>query len=171
MVLQTLLAEQVSIRDMRTISEALSARANKSMDTNSMVSIARVALARQIVQGIVGQEGNLPVVTLDPNLEQILLQTQQQAQKSGGDNAFIEPQLAEKLNNALVKTAKQLEVANKPQVLLVAAPIRSMLYQFIRFNVPDMKVLAYNEVPDNKQITIETSIGSDFVPGAAGAGR
>ena len=165
-VLQALLKEQVPIRDMRTIAEALAAHGNKAMDTISLTAVARGALARQIVQSIVGQEPNLPVITLDPSLEQLLLQTHQQAQKSGAEEgAFIEPQLAEKLNNALMKTAKQLEIVGKPLVLLVAAPLRNMLYQFVRFNLPDMKVLAYNEVPDNKQITIEASVGGDILPG------
>lgn len=162
--LQNLLREQVPIRDMRTIAEALAAHANKNMETAALTAIARSALSRQIVQNIVGADPNLPVITLDPGLEQLLLQTVQQAQKAGaGDSAFIEPQLAEKLNNALVKVAKQQEAKGKPIVLLVAAPIRNVLYQFVRFNIPDMKVLAYNEVPDNKQITIEASVGDDVV--------
>lgn len=97
--LQGLLREQVPIRDMRTIAEALAAHGNKSMDTTALTSIARVSLARQIVQNIVGQDPNLPVITLDPSLEQLLLQSVQQAQKAGAsDGAFIEPQLAERLN-------------------------------------------------------------------------
>lgn len=163
-VLQSLLREYVSIRDMRTIAEALAARGDKSMDTHTLTSVARVALARQIVQSIVGQENNLPVITLEPSLEQLLLQTVQQAQKNGADDgAYLEPQLAEKLNKALVKVAKQQEALGKPLILLVAASLRNMMVQFVRFHVPDMRVLSYNEVPDNKQITIEASVGSDFM--------
>ena len=163
-VLQSLLREQVAIRDMRTIAEALAAHGNKNMDTISLTAVVRASLSRQIVQAIVGQEPNLPVITLDPSLEQLLLQTHQQAQKTGTEEgAFIEPQLAEKLNNGLAKSAKQLEAIGKPQVLLVAAPLRNMLYQFTKFNLPDMKVLAYNEVPDNKQITIEATVGGDIL--------
>ena len=46
-------------------------------------------------------------------------------------------------------------------MLLVAAPIRAMLASFVRYNLPDMHVLAYNEVPDNKQITIEATVGAE----------
>lgn len=166
-VLQALLREQVSIRDMRTIAEALASHGGKAHDTHTLTSIVRAALSRQIVQSIIGQEVNLPVITLDPSLEQLLLQTLQQAQKSGAeDNAYIEPQLAERLNNALVQTAKQQEALGKPLVLLVSGALRNMMVKFVRFNVPDMRVLAYNEVPDNKQITIETTIGGDFVNNA-----
>ncbi|MFT7560637.1 MAG: flagellar biosynthesis protein FlhA [Flavobacteriales bacterium] len=159
-VLQGLLQEHVPVRDMRTISEALAAHGNKAMDTRSLISVVRIALARQIVQGIVGQDKNIPVITLDPSLEQLLLQTTQQAQKAGADDtAFVEPQLAERLNQSLAQAARKLEASGKPLVLLVAAPLRNMLCKFSKFSVPDMKVLAYNEVPDNKEITIEATVG------------
>ncbi|MFL0808945.1 MAG: flagellar biosynthesis protein FlhA [Agarilytica sp.] len=163
-VLQALLREQVPVRDMRTIAEALAAHGSKNADTPTLTAVARAALSRQIVQNIVGSEPDLPVITLDPALEQLLLQSVQQAQKSGaGDTAYIEPQLAEKLNNALAQAAKKQEAKNKPAILLTAAPLRNTLYQFVRFNVPQMKVLAYTEVPENKQITIESSIGDEVL--------
>ncbi len=165
-VLQALLREQVPIRDMRTIAEALAAHGSKNADTASLTAVARSALSRQIVQNIVGADPNLPVITLDPSLEQLLLQSVQQAQKAGtSDGAYIEPQLAEKINNALVQAANKQEARGKPCVLLVAAPLRNTLYQFVRFNIPSMKVLAYNEVPDNKQITIEATVGDDVMKG------
>ncbi|WP_185231225.1 flagellar biosynthesis protein FlhA [Teredinibacter franksiae] len=163
-VLQTLLREQVAVRDMRTIAEALAAHGNKNLDTASLTAIARASVARQIVQSIVGSDPELPVITLDPALEQLLLQSVQQAQKTGADDgAFLEPQLAERINNALVAAAKKQEASGKPQVLLVAGQVRSMMAQFVRFNIPDMRVLAYNEVPDTKQITIEASVGGEVL--------
>jgi len=165
-VLQALLREQVAVRDMRTIAEALAAHGSKNHDTGSLTAIARAALARQIVQGIIGQQTDLPVLTLDPALEQLLLQTVQQAQKTGADEgALLEPQLAERMNNGLVQAARKQESEGKVIVLLVAAPVRAMMAQFVRFNIPDMRVLAYNEVPDNKQITIDASIGGDVMSG------
>ncbi len=165
-VLQSLLSEQVAIRDMRTIAEALASRGSNAMATDALTAVARVSLARQIMQGIVGPDANVPVITLDPRLEQLLLQTLQQAQKAGADDAaFIEPQLAERLNNSLVQAARRLESSGKVLVLLVAAPLRFMMAKFIRHQVPDMHVLAYNEVPDNKQITIEATVGADVIQG------
>ncbi len=163
-VLQSLLAEKVAIRDMRSIAEALAARGSNAMSTDALTAVARNALSRQIVQAIVGQEANVPVITLDPRLEQLLLQSQQQAQKAGADDAaFIEPQLAERLNRAVVEAARKLEASGKPLVLLVAAPLRVMLAKFLRHQVPDLSVLSYNEVPDNKQITIEATVGADVM--------
>jgi len=165
-VLQSLLREQVAIRDMRTIAEALAAHGSKNHDTNSLTAIARASLARQIVQGIVGADPNIPVLTFDPALEQLLLQSVQQAQKTGTDEgALLEPQLAERLNNALVAAAKKQEMAGKPIILLVSPALRWMMSQFVRFNIPDMRVLGYNEIPDNKQLTIEASIGGEVLQG------
>jgi flagellar biosynthesis protein FlhA len=162
-VLQNLLREQVAIRDMRTIAEALAAHGDKNQDMGTLTGHARAALARQIVQGIVGADLNIPVITLDPSLEQLLLQSVQQAQKIGADaTSFIEPRLAEQLNNSLAKAAQKQESAGKPVVLLVAAPLRLMLVRLTRFNLPDMHVLGYNEIPDNKQITIEATVGAEL---------
>jgi len=161
-VLQNLLRERVPIRDIRSIAEALAASGGKSQEPAALTAMARVALARQIVQNIVGAEQNIPVITLEPALEQLLLSTVQQAQKAGADDsAFIEPSLAERLQQSLVKAAQKQEMAGKPLVLLVAAPLRLMLSRFVRHSVPDMRVLAYNEIPDNKQLTIDATVGAD----------
>lgn len=162
-VLQHLLREQVPIRDMRSIAEALAANGDKNQDIGGLIGHVRVALSRQIVQNIVGADVNIPVITLDPSLEQLLLQSVQQAQKVGADAMnFIEPRLAEKLNNALVDVARKQEATGKPIVLLVAMPLRLTLLKFVRFNLPDMHVLAYNEIPDSKQITIEATVGAEL---------
>ncbi len=161
-VLQTLLRERVPIRDIRSIAEALAGANTKSQDPVALTALARVALCRQIVQNIIGNEQNLPVITIDPGLEQLLLSTVQQAQKAGADDgAFIEPGLADRLQESLVQAAQNQEMAGKPLVLLVAAPLRMMMSRFVRHSLSDMRVLAYTEIPDNKQITIDASVGAD----------
>lgn len=161
-VLQNLLREKVAIRDIRTIAEALTGSGHKSQDPAALTAVVRVALSRQIAQALVGTEPGIPVITLQPELEQLLLGTMSQAQKSGAeDSAYIEPGLAEQLQKSLKRAAQQQEVAGKPVVLLVAAPIRAMLWRFVRHALPDMTVLAYNEIPDNKQITIDAAVSAD----------
>lgn len=161
-VLQGLLREKVAIRDMRTIAEALASASGKSQDPAALIAVARAALSRQIVQSIIGSEVELPAITLEPGLEQLLLGTVTQAQNAGADaTGFIEPGLAENLQRSLVEVAQKQEMAGKPAVLLVAAPLRMTMSKFVRFSLPDMSVLAYTEVPDNKQVTIEASVGGD----------
>ena len=160
-VLQNLLQEGVPIRDIRTIAEALAEVAPKSQDADLLTSAARVALARLIVQTIYGVGHELPVITLQPDLEQLLQQAVQQALNSGGSasDAIIEPSLAEKLQRSVAQAAQKQEVAGNPAVLLVSQGVRPMLSRFLRFSVQGLNVLAYNEIPDNKQITITASVG------------
>jgi len=160
-VLQNLLREQVSIRDFRTIAEAITAQ-GQGYNATQLTAVVRIALARQIVQNIIGNDNEMPVITLEPSLEQILLSSVQQAQNSGAEEStFIEPQLAERLQTALINSAKKQEIAGKVLILLVAAPLRNLLARFVRMIAPDMHVLAYNEVPENKQLTIEAAVGVD----------
>ena len=160
-ILQNLLQEGVPIRDIRTISEALAEAAPKNQDTDALTSSARVSLSRLIVQTIYGVSRELPVITLQPELEQLLLQAVQQAMNSGGSasDAVIEPSLAEKLQRSVSEATQQAEMAGNPAVLLVSAGIRPMLARFLRFSVQGLNVLSYNEIPDNKQITITASVG------------
>ncbi|MDH1621960.1 flagellar biosynthesis protein FlhA [Pseudomonas chengduensis] len=160
-VLQALLQEQVPVRDIRTIAEAIANVAPKSQDPAAMVAAVRVSLARAIVQSIVGLEPELPVITLEPRLEQILLNSLQKTGQGSEDGILLEPGMAEKLQRSLVEAAQRQEMLGKPVILLVAGPIRAMLSRFARLAVPSMHVLAYQEIPDNKQVTIVATVGQN----------
>lgn len=160
-VLQSLLQEQVPVRDIRTIAEAIANVAVKSQDPAAMVAAVRVALARAIVQSIVGLELELPVITLEPRLEQILLNSIQKAGQGSEEGILLEPGMAEKLQRSLVEAAQRQEMLGKPVILLVAGPVRAMLSRFARLAVPSIHVLAYQEIPDNKQVTIVATVGQN----------
>lgn len=160
-VLQALLQEQVPVRDIRTIAEAIANVAVKSQDPAAMVAAVRVSLARAIVQGIVGLEPELPVITLEPRLEQILLNSIQKAGQGAEDGILLEPGMAEKLQRSLMEAAQRQEMLGKPVILLVAGPVRAMLSRFARLAVPSIHVLAYQEIPDNKQVTIVATVGQN----------
>ncbi|MFR0688383.1 flagellar biosynthesis protein FlhA [Enterobacterales bacterium AE_CKDN230030158-1A_HGKHYDSX7] len=160
-VLQALLQEQVPVRDIRTIAEAIANVAVKSQDPAAMVAAVRVALSRAIVQTIVGLEPELPVITLEPRLEQILLNSLQKAGQGSEEGMLLEPGMAEKLQRSMVEAAQRQEMLGKPAILLVAGPIRAMMSRFARMAVPTMNVLAYQEIPDNKQVTIVATVGQN----------
>jgi flagellar biosynthesis protein FlhA len=160
-VLQALLQEQVSVRDIRSIAEAIASVPGKSQDPGALVAVVRVALSRAIVQGIVGLEPELPVITLDPRLEQILLGSVQKAGQGAEEGFLLEPGMAEKLQRSLIEAAQRQEALGKPVVLLVAGPVRTMLSRFARLAVPSLHVLSYQEVPDNKQVTIVATVGQN----------
>ncbi len=155
-VLQNLLQEGVPIRDIRSIAETLAEHGSRSQDPDVLTAATRVALGRLIVQQINGMGAELPVTTLDPNLEQLLHQT---VQASEGGVIGVEPGLAERLHTALTDSAQKQEVSGQAAVLLVSAAIRSMLARFVRHTIPSLHVLAYNEIPSDKQIKIIATVG------------
>jgi flagellar biosynthesis protein FlhA len=155
-VLQNLLEERVSIRDIRTIAETLAGHAAKSQDPAVLTAAARIALGRLIVQQINGMALDLPVITLDPGLEQIL---QNSIQASGSTGIGLEPGLAERMHSALVQSVQRQELAGQPAILLVPMPLRLPLARLVRHSIPGLHVLAYNEIPDNKQIRIIATVG------------
>ncbi|MEH6470194.1 MAG: flagellar biosynthesis protein FlhA [Halopseudomonas sp.] len=159
-VLQGLLKEQVPIRDIRTIAENLTESSAVSQDVVALTASVRVALSRLIIQEIYGNEQELPVMTLDPQLEQLLLQSFQQSQQSGiSEGLALEPGMAERLQRTLEESAARLEAEGRPAVLLVAAPIRPLMAKFVRYGTQQVNVLSYQEVPENKQVTIVASVG------------
>ncbi|MES9957539.1 MAG: flagellar biosynthesis protein FlhA [Sedimenticola sp.] len=155
-IMQNLLAEKIPVRDIRTIAETLAEHGPQSQDIGVLTSASRVALSRTIVQQLVGPTEEIPVIVLDPGLEQILQQTIQPSQEGG---VGFEPGLAEQLQQALQETASQQEMKGEESVLLVAAPIRSWMARFVKHSVPGMHVLSYNEVPDNRQIKVVATVG------------
>ena len=158
-VLQALLAEHVPVRDIRSIAEAIANNAAKSQDTAALVAAVRVGVSRAIVQSIVGTESELPVITLEPRLEQILLNSLQKAGQGSEEGVLLEPSMAEKLQRSLIEAAQRQEMQGQPVILLVAGPVRAMLSRFGRLAVPGLHVLAYQEIPDNKQVTIVATVG------------
>ncbi|RLJ22707.1 flagellar biosynthesis protein FlhA [bacterium endosymbiont of Escarpia laminata] len=156
-ILQNLLAEHISIRDIRTIAETLADHAVRSQDPGVLTAAVRVALSRGIVQQLIGSTQEIPVAVLDPQLEQILQQTLQASEEG---QAGFEPGLAERLQQALAETAANMETAGQESVLLVAAPIRPWMARFAKHAAPGMHILSYNEIPDNRQIKVIATIGN-----------
>ena len=155
-VLQNLLEESVSIRDMRTIAETLAEHGPKSQDPDALTMAVRTALGRAIVQELAGIAGELPVITLDPGLEQILHQS---VQGDGTGGSALEPGLAEKMNQSLMEAVQQQEAEGQPAVLLVAPSIRRLLARMFRHALPDLAVLSYTEVPDDRSIRMVANVG------------
>jgi flagellar biosynthesis protein FlhA len=154
-VLQYLLLERVPIRNLRTICETLAELAPRTQDPVALVAAVRVALGRTIVQNIGGLRQELPVITLDPALEQVL-----QDSMAGGDTSpGFEPGLADRIQQALGDSARRQDAAGEPAVLLVAPKIRPWIARLMRHSTPSLAVLAYNEIPENRRIRVIAAVG------------
>ncbi|HSH86231.1 MAG TPA: flagellar biosynthesis protein FlhA [Methylophilus sp.] len=156
-VLQNLLNEGVHIRDMRTILETLADHAQYSQDANDLTAMVRVKLGRAIVQDLFPYSDEVTAMTLDGQLERLLLQALQNNQSSQN---VIEPGIAEKLSQQTEVAARQQEQMGLTPVLLVAAPLRQALSRFLRRTVPHLRVLSHDELPDNKSIRVTSLIGA-----------
>jgi flagellar biosynthesis protein FlhA len=154
-VMQGLLAERVPIRNMRTIIETLAEHAPKSQDAAVLQGHVRVALGRQIVQDIAGVSAELPVITLEPDLEKLL----QTSLAGNAANPGLEPGLAERLQQRLAEASRRQETAGEPAVLLVPPQLRHTLARFTRSSVPNLHVLAWNEIPDNRKVRLVSAVG------------
>ena len=160
-VLKSLLGEGVPIRDIRSIAEAIAAQAVRSKDPAALSAAARVALGRTIFQQISGNAASLPVITLEPQMEQVLMKSLQRGGAAGAeaDDIVLEPSLAERLQRAMNEAAQRQEVQGKAPVLLVPAPLRAVLARFMRHTNRATRVISYQEIPGNKQVTIEATVG------------
>ncbi len=150
--LQHLLTEGVAIRDMRTIVETLSDAAGKTQDPEQLMSYVRPKLGRMIVQELVDMKENLPVMTLAPELEQLLHNVLTNG--APGQSIVIEPGLAESLFSALREASHVVEDQGSPAVLVVAPTIRPWLSKMVRHRIPEMTVLSYTEIPDDQAVKV-----------------
>ncbi|BCG63009.1 MAG: flagellar biosynthesis protein FlhA [Methyloprofundus sp.] len=155
-VLQNLLQEGVAIRDIRGIAETLAEYGTKSQDPDILTSAVRVSLGRSIVQEISGIQLEIPVITLEQELEQLLHKTLQTAGESG---AGLEPGLAEQMHASLEESAQKMEMEGQAAILLVSSFVRPWLARFVRHSISGLHVLAYNEIPEDRQIKVVSTVG------------
>ena len=154
-VMQNLLEENIPIKDVRTIAESLAENAAKSQEADVLTAQVRVALSRTIYQQVNGMASELQVMTLDPELEQILLNVLQGSATSGG----LEPGLADNMLQQINSSAQTQAAQGQTPVLLVATALRTWLSNLVRPANPGLHVLSYEEVPPSKQLKVIHSIG------------
>ncbi|WP_445425128.1 flagellar biosynthesis protein FlhA [Alishewanella sp. HL-SH06] len=155
-VLQNLLHEGVPIRDMRTIVQTLVEYGAKSQDVDVLTAACRISLRRLIVQEVVGSKPEIPVITFAPELEQMLHQSMQAA---GNDGAGIEPGLADRIQQSLQEAHQNQELTGESAIMLTSGILRSVMARFVKYTIPGLRVLSYQEIPDDKQIRIVSVIG------------
>jgi flagellar biosynthesis protein FlhA len=157
--LQNLLQESVPIRDMRTVVEALTEVSGRTQDPDQLTQLIRPKLGRMIVQSLLENRDTLSVLTLDPQLEQLLHNVLQQNTNSAG--MVLEPGLAESLFAALRESARATEEQGLPAVLVVSPAIRPWMSRAVRYRVNDLTVLSYSEIPDDQAVKVINTVQAD----------
>ena len=152
-VLQSLLSEKVPLRQIRRIVEALLEHGIHTQDPAVLTAAVRTSLGPFIVQELNGMAAELPVFTLAPQMERILQDS------VSGQGAALEPGLAERLHQNLSECVARQEQRGEPAILLVPGGIRAAISRLVRHSVPQLSVLAYGEVPEDKRLRLLGAIG------------
>ncbi|HHV60380.1 MAG TPA: flagellar biosynthesis protein FlhA [Clostridiaceae bacterium] len=148
-VLVNLLKEGVSIRDLPTILETLADYITVTRDTDMLTEYVRQALGRAIFKQFLNQ-ASPKVVTLDPNLEQKIMESVQKTEH--GTYFSIEPGTINKITKMLSKQLEKLTNLGLPPVVLSSPVVRLYFKRMTEHAVPDLIVLSYNELDPNVQI-------------------
>ena len=166
-VMQELLLDRVPVRNIRSIAETLAEHAAHTQEPALLLAHVREALGGSIVQSIYGLREELPVITLEPTLEQLL----RDGTKTAGDGSpSFEPGLIDRLHTALIEAVQQQEMRGDPAVLLVPPVLRPWLSRLTRHGIPNLAVLAYGEIPHNKSLRVAATVGGAGSPGARSPG-
>jgi flagellar biosynthesis protein FlhA len=152
-VLQNLIAENVSIRDTRTVFETLAARAPKSQSIDDLVETVRAALGRSIVDRLFEGGNTLHVIGLAAAAETRLLN-----EMGDEGEALLSPATLDALNLAAEQALAEQEREGYPAVLLTSPGLRAILSRLLRRNLPRLSVIAYAEVPADKIVRVSTEL-------------
>jgi flagellar biosynthesis protein FlhA len=153
-VLKSLVAEQIPISDMKRILEAVSSA--KGRETDDLIEAARIALGPILIQRISSPKEELPIVTLDTGLEQLMIQN---AKQNGAMGNAIEPGLARKLIEAFEEQSNLLAKTGKTLVVVTTPILRRELASLVRQAAPDGLVLSFKELPETKRVNVVAIIG------------
>jgi flagellar biosynthesis protein FlhA len=156
-VLQNLLMEQVPIRDLRSIIESLCDHGARTQDAAELTAAVRIALGRAIVQQVYQNDVQIAMMGLQPELENVLLQA---ATIAGNDAPALEPGLAQTLLTATRRAVEAQERMGLPAALLVPDRLRAPLARFLRRALPQLRVIAVSEVPDNRTVKLQSFVGA-----------
>jgi flagellar biosynthesis protein FlhA len=156
-ILKNILFESIPIRDMNTIIDTLLLESSRTQNSDELTALVRPRLGRLMLQDLVPPGQELSVITLDPPLEQMLINSLQQSNKAG--ELIIEPKLVEGLISSVNQQRLQAEENGYPAVLVVAPPIRPWLARLLKQRFADISVLAYTEIPEDQNIKVFARVG------------
>ena len=158
-ILQNLLKDGVPIRDMRTILEVLNEEGARIQDPDELTALVRPKLGRMIVQSLVDLSEDMPVMTLEPGLEQMLHNAVQQSHQS--KTLTLDPELAENLFKSMREEARKIEDQGQPAILVVSPAIRPWLANLARPRIPDLTVLSYTEIPEDQAVNVVATVTAE----------
>ncbi|HLC42742.1 MAG TPA: flagellar biosynthesis protein FlhA, partial [Methylomirabilota bacterium] len=146
-VLQNLLAEAVSIRDLTTILETLADYGHATKDPVALTEYVRSALAKVVVKPFLSPDGSLKPFVLSPGSEQIIAES-----LADGGNVVMDPRVAQRLIEAVAGTVERSHPLDSKPVLVVSAHLRWPLRRLLERPFPHLGVLSYSEIPSSLNV-------------------
>ena len=154
-ILRELLSERVPVSDLRSILETLASISGRNLSVVDTAEAIRPTLAGLLIQQIAPLNQPLPVITLDAELEQMLIKM---ARQSGEEGLVLDNELAQKLLTKIAEVTQKLSNEGNTAALVVSPAIRRQFSAIVRQHVEEMIVLAFTELPDNRKINVVASI-------------
>ena len=149
-VLQNLLKERVSIRNLQTILEILASFGTTSKDVGYLTEKVRLGLKRQISESLLSTDGRLYLFTLASAVEQLLAKNIQTTDE--GKEIVVDPAFGQKILSALIKKVDELTMKGLPPVLVISPPLRLPFRKFVEKFISNISVISHNEISDNIKI-------------------
>jgi flagellar biosynthesis protein FlhA len=146
-VLQHLLAEAVSIRDLTTILETLADYGHATKDPVALTEYARSALAKVVVKPFLSPDGSLKPFVLSPGSEQVIADS-----LADGGNVVMDPRVAQRLIEAVAGTVERAHPLDSKPVIMVGAHLRGPLRRLLERPFPHLGVLSYSEIPPSLNV-------------------
>lgn len=156
-VLQNLVKERVSIRDLVTILETLADNVNMTKDPEMLTEFTRVALARSICKEYQNNEGTINVITLDPGIEQTIQASIQRTEQ--GSFLTIDPNVGQEILQAISKEVEALQENGLQPILLTSPPIRPALRKLTERSFPNLVLLSWNEIAPKVNVNSVAMVG------------
>ena len=157
-VLKSLLAERMPISDLRRILEVLASQNHKNVSPLDIAESVRPAISGLLIQQIAPLNSPLPVITFSAELEQMIVNI---AKQTGANGLILEASLIQKIVTAVNSVMEKMQNENRKAVMITAPVIRRDLSHMLRQHIPNLDVLSFTELPDNKKIEVVANIGSE----------
>ncbi|MDA1135845.1 MAG: flagellar biosynthesis protein FlhA [Proteobacteria bacterium] len=157
-VLKLLLAERMPISDLRRILEVLASQNHKNNSPLDIAESVRPAISGLLIQQIAPLNSPLPVITFSAELEQMIVNI---AKQTGANGLILEASLIQKIVTAVNSVMEKMQNENRKAVMITAPVIRRDLSHMLRQHIPNLDVLSFTELPDNKKIEVVANIGSE----------
>ena len=154
-IMKKLLEEQIPINDMRKILEVLAELSGRNMSIDDTAEALRPYLIPLLLQRMVPHKDAIPVITLDPEFENLLINADRQNQQS---DLIIDGKLSQNMIQKLSTVVDDQMAESKVPFLIVAPVIRKKLSKLVRAHIGDLNILSFTELPESKKVEVIATV-------------